>query len=102
MRWPPDRETGPSMSPSGAADRSGLAAPSCDPEQVTTARVSLVGGRADRSLERCEVELASLAAEGTEGVRPSVRQRRQALQLNVPADLASVRVETGMSADRSE
>jgi signal transduction histidine kinase len=65
-------------------------------EQMTR---MLRGGRADRPLERRDVELASLAAEAAEEVRPFVRQRRQELGLDVPADAGSMRIEPGMIRD---
>jgi len=55
----------------------------------------LRGGRADRPLERREVELTSLATEAVEEVRPFVRQRRQELELDMAADAGSVRIEPG-------
>src|SRR5262249_55885609 len=65
-------------------------------EQMTR---MLRAGRADRPLERREVELAAVAAEAAEEVRPFVQQRSQTLELDASPDLGTVRIEPGMIRD---
>jgi len=62
----------------------------------------LRAGRADRPLERRDVELASLVAEAVEEVRMFVQQRRQQLDLDVAGDLGTMRVEPDMIRDSLE
>jgi signal transduction histidine kinase len=59
----------------------------------------LMAGRYDRPLERNPVELGRLLQEAAEDVRPFVVLRRQQLQLDLPADLGRINVESGKIRD---
>jgi signal transduction histidine kinase len=59
----------------------------------------LQAGRFERPLERRPVDFAALVREAAEDVRPFVQQRRQQLDLDLPADLGTIQVDPGKIRD---
>src|SRR5262249_36877797 len=59
----------------------------------------LQAGRFERPLERSPVDLAALAREAAEDVRPFVEKRRQKLALELAPDLGVIHVDAGKLRD---